>query len=169
MARPKSTNRYQYETSPRKLEPEYDAPKPKYKKKSTAVKSKHLKQTKGKFRKVTYVVLAFSILFVISYRNSQINESFAKIQNLKGDLAQIQKTNEQLNVGIQNSLNLSQVEQKAKEMLGMQKLTTRQITYVNLPKRDYVEPATEKVIIEPEEKGFFEGIKEKISNIFKKD
>ena len=113
-----------------------------------------------------YIVSAFLVLFVISYRNSQINESFAKVQSLKEDLSQIQKENEQLNVNIQNSLNLTQIEQKAKDLLGMQKLTTKQTMYVNLPKRDYVEPATEEVIIKEEEPGFFEKIVDGITNFF---
>lgn len=166
MARPKTYNKYQYETSPRKLEPDYDVQKPKYKKKSTALKNKPKQKAKTKFKTIVYVSLAFVILFAICYRNSQINESFSKIQKLKGDLAQIQKTNEQLNVNIQNSLNLNQVEQRARELLGMQKLTNKQTVYVNLPKKDYVEPAVEKVIIQPDEKGFFASISETLANIF---
>jgi len=34
----------------------------------------------------------------------------------------------------------------AKEKLGMQKLTNRQTVYINLPKKDYVEPASEKIV-----------------------
>ena len=36
-------------------------------------------------------------------------------------------------------------------MLGMKKLDASQKVYVSLPKKDYVEPATEKVIINAEE------------------
>lgn len=85
---------------------------------------------------------------------------------MKTELSEVQKANEQLNVNIQNSLNLNKIEQSAKELLGMQKLTTKQTIYVSLPKRDYVEPATEEVIIEKENKGFFEGLAENIINIF---
>ena len=52
-------------------------------------------------------------------------------------------------------------------MLGMQKLTSKQTIYVSLPKRDYVEPATEEVIIE--EKNEYESILKKIKNMCKKD
>lgn len=169
MAKPGYSSRYQYETSPRKLEPEYNQKKIQNKKNKNTVKTKIKKQSKGQLKKIIYVISAFSILFAICYRNSQINESFAKVQNLKGDLLQIQKTNEQLNVSIQNSLNLNQVEQKAKEMLGMQKLTNKQTVYVSLPKKDYVEPATEKVIIQPEEKGWMDEVIDKVSSIFNKN
>ena len=70
------------------------------------------------------------------------------IQSLKTEMSKIQKENDQLEIGIQNSLNLNNIEQAAKEMLGMQKLTNKQIVYINLRKEDYVLPTTETVIIE---------------------
>lgn len=160
-------NSYQYETSPRKLEPEYETKKITHKKKNTAAKNKNKIQPKSKFKKIVYILIAFSVLYAICYRNSQINESFADVQKAKQELSQLEKENEQLNVSIQNSLNLNQIEQSAKELLGMQKLSSKQTIYVNLPKRDYVEPATEEVIIEEENE--FESILERIRGIFKKD
>ena len=119
-------------------------------------KKKHLKpQTKI----VTYVVLGFVILLAISYRNSLITERFSKKEQLKSDLAVIEKENQQLEVNIQNSLNLSNIEKAAKENSGMKKLDSTQKRYVNLPKKDYVEPASEQVIIE-EEKNWFEKVVE---------
>lgn len=166
MARPRY-NRYQYETSPRKLEPEYEVRKQVYPKKSTAIKNKPKKQlkNKSKLKKIVYVLLAFSVLYAICYRNSQINETFSDVQEAKAELSELEKQNEQLNVSIQNSINLNQIEQSAKVLLGMQKLTSKQTIYVNLPKRDYVEPATEEIIME-EEEGGFNSIFEKIKGIF---
>ena len=43
---------------------------------------------------------------------------------------------------------LEKAEKLAKEKLGMQKLTNKQTVYVTLPKKDYVEVATEKVVID---------------------
>ena len=63
-------------------------------------------------------------------------------------MSKLQKENDQLEIGIQNSLNLNNIEQAAKEMLGMQKLSNKQIVYINLSKEDYVLPTTETVIIE---------------------
>ena len=60
---------------------------------------------------------------------------------------QLKEENEQLKVSIENGLNLNNIEKLAKEKLGMQKLTNKQTLYVSLPKKDYVEPATEKVVI----------------------
>ena len=44
----------------------------------------------------------------------------------------------------------------------MQKLTSKQTVYVNLPKKDYIEPASEEVVVE-KDKNWFEQIWEKIT------
>ena len=114
---------YQYETSPRKLKPEYKPNKKEdVKKKSTTInknkvnkKNKKKKHLKPQTKIVTYVVLGFVILLAISYRNSLITERFSKKEQLKSDLAVIEKENQQLEVNIQNSLNLSNIEKAAKE------------------------------------------------------
>ena len=95
-----------------------------------------------------YVGMGFVTLFTISYRNTLINESFAEVKSLKSDLAVIEKENEQLKVSIENSLNFKNIEKAAKEKLGMQKMSSKQTIYVNLPRQDYIEPATEEVVIE---------------------
>lgn len=150
-------NRYQYETSPRKLQPEYKPVKKRVPKKATAKKVQHTqkqapkpktkvkRKMKSQVKVVLYIGIIFAVLFAISYRNSLINEDFNKIKSLKSDLAAIQKENGQLQVNIENSLNLQNIEQSAKELLGMQKLNSTQAVYINLPKEDYVEPATEEI------------------------
>ncbi len=161
--------RYQYETSPRKLEP--DIRKEKKRQNIKVVKDlpkqdvKLSKEQKRKHRKVTlFVMVVFAILFTISYRNTQINESFNKIQKLKTELSSLQKENEQLQVTIENSLNLSNIEKQAKEKLGMQKLTNKQTIYVNLPKKDYIESATEKIEISDTNKNWFQKFVDKMFN-----
>ena len=109
------------------------------------------------------VVGLFLLLLTISCRNSQIDKKFDQIQDQKKQLATLQKENEQLKVSIENSLNLNNVEKVAKEELGMQKLSTRQTVYITLPKKDYVESASEKVKIE-EEKNWWEKLADKIFN-----
>jgi len=107
------------------------------------------------------VLFIFAILLTISYRNSKISEKFSEIQNQKKQLATIQKENEQLKVVIENGETLNNVEKIAKEKLGMQKLTNKQTVYVNLPKEDYVESASEEVVVQ-EEENWFEQILDKI-------
>ena len=162
--------RYQYETSPRKLEP--DIRKEKKKQNIKVVKDlpkqdvKLSKEQKRKHRNATLLVIAiFAVLFTISYRNTQINEKFNEIQTLRTELSSLQKENEQLQVTIENSLNLSNIEKQAKEKLGMQKLTNKQTVYVSLPKKDYIESATEKVEISDSNEGnWFQKFVDKIFN-----
>lgn len=153
-------SRYQYETSPRKLEPEYETIRKTYpKKKSSTLRKKNVnpkpkRQLKSNVKVIGAILLVFASLVVISYRNSQINEKFNDNTNLKSQLAAIQKENEQLKVNLENSMNLSNIEKLAEEKLGMQKLDSTQKVYVSLDKKDYVEHASEEVVIEKNENWF---------------
>ena len=161
-------SRYEYGTNPRKLEPNYEP--------QTRTKNRNLKlvedlprqdvkiskmQKKKQLKLTMLVLFIFAILLTISYRNSKISEKFSEIQNQKKQLATIQKENEQLKVVIENGETLNNVEKIAKEKLGMQKLTNKQTVYVNLPKEDYVESASEEVVVQ-EEENWFEQILDKI-------
>ena len=149
---------YQYETSPRKVQPEYEKNKKKkeYKKTSTVKKERINENTnkkvkikaKQKLKLVLYIAISFGVLFGIGYRNSLIAEKFNEKEQLKTELSSIQKENEQLKVNIESSLNLNNVERLAKDKLGMKKLDNSQKIYINLPKKDYIEAATEEVKIE---------------------
>ncbi len=147
---------YQYETSPRKLQPEYAPNKNPYEKKKSStgkqLKRKEQKQVKRtlkpKAKLVLSLALGFMILFAISYQNSLITENFNKKEAKKKELSVIEKENEQLKVNIEKSLNLNSVEQSAKELLGMQKLDNNQKVYISLPKKDYIETQVEEVITE---------------------
>ena len=159
---------YQYSTSPRKLEPEYRPQKRKQKLRVVEdlprQEVKVSKEQKRKRIQLTITVIAiFGLLLIISYRNSQINEKFNEMQSLKKELSSLQKENEQLKVNIANGLNLTNIEKLAKEKLGMQKLTNKQIVYVSLPKKDYVESASEKVVIK-DQTNWFEKLVNKIFN-----
>lgn len=165
-----SRSGYQYETSPRKLEPDVQRKNSKKKTKIKIVDDlprqevKISKEQKNKQVKLTIVVIGiFILLLTISYRNSQINEKFNKVQTLKKELSSIQKENEQLKVSIENSLNYNNIEKVAKEKLGMQKLTNKQTVYITLPKKDYVESASEEVVIE-KDKNWFEQVIDRIFN-----
>lgn len=165
---------YQYETSPRKLQPEYEPRKNPYDNKKSSTKKikkeskqKNIKkQLKPRVKLVMYIAISFAILFAISYQNSLITESFNQKEDLKETLGAIEKENEQLKVNIEKSLNLNKVEQAAKEMLGMQKLDNSQKVYISLPKEDYIEAPTEEIIIE-EETNFIQKMIENIKNLFK--
>lgn len=159
--------KYQYGTNPRKLEPEVVPNRKKKKvtqnkanpKKQVRKQAKQRVKTKNQLKRkkakvILGIVLLFGVLLAISYRNSLITENFAKIRNLKTDLAAIQKENQQLEVNIESSLNLKNIEKEAKDTLGMQKLTNDQKVYIHLPKKDYVEPAEEQIQLEEKENIF---------------
>ena len=179
---------YQYDTNPRKIKPEYSEPRRKPTNKKNVSKNNSKRNTKKKSSKpnarvqnqikqnkklqskarvsvVMKCIIMFAILFFIIFRNSQISQSFSKIQMLKNNMATIQKENDQLEINIQNSINASTIEQAARELLGMQKLNNKQMVQISLPKKDYVEPRTEEVIIEEKEK-LISTLLEKIMNIF---
>ena len=171
MAGYNNRNRYQYETSPRKLEPEYTPIKKTYPKKSTARKVQKAKKQKVKLHlqartnAIVYVVLLFAILFAISYRNTVISEKYSQIKEMKTNLAAIEKENEQIEVNIESKTNLGTIEKEAKDKLGMQKLNDDQTTYVNLDKQDYVESASDDVIIE-QNQNIIQKIISKIQKLF---
>ena len=157
--------RYQYETSPRKIDPRYKSvPK---KKKLEVIKNEPKKKAgiskkeQAKRRKqICSVLVIFALLLVISYRNSLITEEFKAIQNLKSDLTNIEKENKQLEISIEGSLNLNKIEKIASEQLGMQKQTVEQTIYTELPKEDYVEAGIQ------EEQKKEQSILQKILNLF---
>lgn len=161
--------RYQYDTSPKKIKPEYKRKNKEYPKKSTAYKKKQDKKEKSeevqeikrKAKIIFYVLATFAIVFTISYRNSLINEAYSKTETLKNEYSKIEKENEQIEVSIDNSLNFNNIEQTAKELLGMTKLTNKQTVYISLPKQDYIESESEKV-----EENKDENFIDKILNIF---
>lgn len=161
--------RYQYETSPRKIEPRYkNTPNTKSNKKKLEVVKKQpnkkaavsKKEQAQRRSQICSVLVIFALLVAISYRNSLITEEFKAIQSLKSDLTNIEKENKQIEVSIEGSLNLTKIEKIASEQLGMQKQTVEQTIYTELPKEDYVEAAIEEQEIE---QNWFA----KIINIFK--
>lgn len=160
--------KYEYETSPKKLKPEYEKRQDKNKKVSTSKNKKTEKNqhTQLHAKTIAYIVIGFAILFAISYRNSLITESFNKKENLKDQLSALQKENAQLEINIQTSLNLANIEKSASSMLGMQKLAESQKVYVSLPKKDYVELASEQVIV-TEEKSWIQKLLDGILNLTK--
>ena len=139
---------YEYETSPRKIEKEYERPKTKRattQKKSKKVQNKAIKESRKTVKYIIEIAIAFAVLLTISYRYSLINTRFSEKENLKSQLADIKKQNAQLQLSIETGTNINNIEQQAKEKLGMKKLDNGQKVYVSLPKEDYVESSTEQV------------------------
>ena len=164
-------SRYEYSTSPRKLEPDYKKKKQKKSKKLKVVEDlprQGIKVSKAQKKRQIQLTLIVAVIFIllllISYRNSQINEKFSEVQNLKKEVSSIQKENEQLKVNIENGLNSNNIEKLAKEKLGMQKLTSKQTKYISLPKKDYVESAKEEEVVMENDKNWFQQLLDSILN-----
>ncbi len=138
---------YNYDTSPRKIEPTFEdtsVKETKQVKNENKIRAKKQQQSKAKQTKknltnIFYLFTGFAILLTISYRYAVINSSFTEKESLKGELAELQKSNQQLKVSIEQGTNINNIEQEAKEKLGMQKLDNNQKVYINLDKSDYVE------------------------------
>ena len=165
-------SRYEYGTSPRKYENPYyvqnrrkknnNTPK-KAEKKMTAAEKRAI--LKNKVQIIGIIIAVFVAILLICYRNSQIDVAFKNNEELKSKVMAVEKENDQMKVDIENSLNLYNVEQQAKEQLGMQQLSNKQTVYVNLPKKDYIQPASESVKIE-EDQNFLQKIINSIKSIF---
>lgn len=151
-----ATSNYQYETSPRKLQPEYRPNKRRNFEEERKQKEEQLKRAKQKrielqqrkrryHKNIGIIIGVFLVLLAISYRNSLITEKFNEIQDQKSQLAMLDKTNSQLEVSIEESISLNNVEKEAKDKLGMQKLENDQKVYVNLDKKDYTESVKDEI------------------------
>lgn len=166
-----NANRYQYETSPRKLQPEYTPIKKQYPKKSTLSKKtinehKQEKTAQAKNIKIMiYIGIIFAMLFAISYRNALIAQTYSQVKDLKVQLSKIEKENEQIEVNIESKTSLSAIEKRAEEELGMKKLDDSQTVYVSLDKKDYIESAAESVKLE-EDLSWFEKVINAIKDAF---
>lgn len=162
---------YQYDTNPRKLKPEYEPVKREYPKKSTAKKvnrKEEAKRSRKLHRKVIfYIAMCFTALFIISYRYSMIDDTYAVLKEKKTELAAVDKEATQLEANIESGLNLTKIEEEAREQLGMKKLSTEQIVYVTLPKTDHVETSSEEIKSSDLEENWIMQIINKIIDSFK--
>ena len=93
----------------------------------------------------------FSVLLLICYRSSVINESFQALGALKGDLEDVYVLNAQIESDIQTQTDLSNIETYAKYQLGMQKPKESQIQRIYVEKEDRI---TTPIVIEEEKTSF---------------
>lgn len=94
-------------------------------------------------RIVIAAIFAFIVCFGIVYQYSLVNASFMEKKKLEGQLAEILKQNEQLEVKIEGATNMKTISEEAKEQLGMQKIDNQQKVYVDLDKSDYIKPSND--------------------------
>lgn len=115
---------------------------PKKKAKTVAKKKESVLKT------MALSMFAFSMLFLICYRSSAINESFNALGNIKSDLDDANTVNAQLASDIETQTDISAIETYAKYQLGMQKPKDSQIKKIVIDKEDKI---STPVVIETEE------------------
>lgn len=135
---------YEHGTSPRKYDLDYDVkPKTRTKAKPKKTVKKAVKQ-KTALNRYGYIILGTILFFafLVSFRSSQIEQRNVEIKAEKKQIEQLKNENAQLNMDLQKTFSLTNIEKQAKEKLGMQKLDSSQIRYVKLDKQDYIEPVS---------------------------
>ena len=129
---------------------------PKNKVKSVEKKKENVLKT------LAFSMCAFSILFLICYRSSAINESFNALSTIKSELDTANTLNAQLESDIETQTDLSNIETYAKYQLGMQKPKDSQIKRIVVTKEDKI---STPVVIESEESSFLSNLWHDIVNI----
>lgn len=165
--------RYQYETSPRKYEPEYVPVRKKTQKAKTGSTQKQTVKTKYQIQKekkkverknhakqIAVVLVIFGMLLAISYREIHIMEMFNNKKEMENQLALIQKENGQVEKDIkaeESKLDWNIIKQKATNELGMKEANK---ILVELDKKDNVEK--DEKLIKEDDTSFIEKIIEKL-------
>lgn len=109
-----------------------------------------------------FITFSFSILFLICYRSSVINEQFLAVNNVKSELETVNTLNAQIESEIQTQTDLSNIETYAKYQLGMQKPKESQIQKVVVKKEDKI---STPIVIKEEETTFWDNILNDFLNI----
>jgi len=114
---------------------------------------------------VFLAICIFAMMFLICYRESQINEKFNKVEKAKNELANKKIVNEQLEADIDVQTDLNYIENYAKYQIGMQKPTDNQIVYINVEKKDKIITPV-KIDEEENNKVWYEEIFENLEKLF---
>ena len=113
-------------------------------------------------RNTATFLCVFSVLLLICYRSSVINESFQALGNLKSELDDVYVLNAQLESDIQTQTDLSNIETYAKYQLGMQKPKESQIQRIYVENEDGI---TTPIIIEEEKTSFLDKLVNDVLNL----
>ncbi len=156
-------NLYDYNSSSaRKLErPSADYNKNLHKELRTpnARTSKETKaNTKKGFGSALYVVMAFVLAFTMVNGYVKINEANESVAKLKAEYNSIVASNQALQVKIDKTVDLNQLQTMAEEKFGMMRPERHQMVYVELPMEDLAENGEEIETAEKEKKMKIDGV-----------
>ena len=167
-----SRSSYQYETSPRKYEPDYDIPRKRTQqtrrknstKKTTAKKQTiktnyQIKKEKKKIemlnhvKQILIVIGIFIMLLIVSFREISIMEMFNNKKKMENELALIQKENGQVEKDIkaqESKLDWNMIKQKATKIaieLDKSDNVEKEVTLIKADNTSFLEKLIEKFII----------------------
>ena len=132
------------------------------------IKRKKVKQRDARtkfFLFIIFGILLISMPLYIIFKSAESDELFTSVNNLKSQIEEQRKENEQLALNLQNQASLVKIEQDAKYRLGMQKIEPTRIIKVQTNEKDYIE--TENVsIIRDKEETVFDKIFKFLMNLF---
>lgn len=103
------------------------------------VKSKNTTKSKNKLGNLISVMLVFVAAFLIVNGYVSINEANSKVAQLKGEYNDVVATNQALQVKIDKTIDLRQLQTVAGEKFGMVSPERYQMFYVNLEMNDFAE------------------------------
>lgn len=132
---------YQYETSPRKLEPEYPSAKPP-KKKPIAKKKKKIKNKAKKKHKMSFEakffinsMLFFAIIFAMIFCQALVNQKYKEKEKLKQEYSQL----------VTNSMVTNSKNDDTRRIASEYGMQTKSATLIDLGTTDYIESSTAQV------------------------
>ena len=114
--------------------------------------------TKRSFGSALYVVMAFVMAFTMVNGYVKINEANENIAKLKAEYNSIVASNQTLQVKIDKTIDLNQLQTLAEEKFGMMRPERHQMVYVELPMEDSTENGEEIETAEKEKKMKIDGV-----------
>lgn len=116
------------------FEPVPKQPKKSPKTKKVTDKNKQVKVKKNRASMVVFVLCAFAMTMIMTYRFSLINEKNLASQSLKKELEKTESKLITAQIGVEQSTDLNKIEAYAKQKLGMQKPDKNQTVYIDTSK-----------------------------------
>ena len=98
------------------------------------------------------VSIAFTLVASVIYGQVQLTELTEKINVATNSLTELESVEIQLQMKATSNMNVDEIEDYAKSQLGMGKINSNQITYVNLAQQD------KGIVVEKTNKNFFANI-----------
>lgn len=136
--------------------------KPKTKGKIKQISKKEVK-TKSKASIIFAIACVFGMTILLTYRYNVISEKNLKVQQLKEDLTDVESLLMTTKIEVESNTDYVQIENYAKQQLGMQKPSVNQIVYVDSSsKNNLIESNQQESWISR----IFSSIKTKLESLF---